>query len=122
MFHALGLNPVGFVPPAWLAREDAFAAADASGLLVSEDASGVRVHARHQHVRAPAIRWSGRTEFRAHVSALVASSRWRMQRHRSLLRLALHPQDLMHPVTARSVHREVERWFTVGPVVQYAEL
>ncbi len=122
LLRTLGLNPVGFIPPAWLAREATFEAVAKCGLRLSEDEGGVRVHARNVRIQAPAIRWSGRTPFRARASALIASWRWHTQRHRPLVRLALHPQDLSYPVSARSVQREVQRWLQRGDIIRYANV
>lgn len=117
-----GLEPIGFVPPAWLAHEDTFNAVRDAGLAFSEDARGVRVSARNQSLPAPAVRWSGRTTYRAHASAFVASVRWQTQRARPLVRLALHPQDLEHPVSAASVFKEVRKWLSLGAAGRYVEL
>ncbi len=120
--RALGLAPIGFVTPAWLAREATFDVVREAGLRVSEDAGGVRVHSRGMRLHAPALRWSGRTTMRAWGSRLTAAIRWRTQRATPFVRLALHPQDLAHPVTAASVEREVARWVRARRVVQYAQL
>ena len=120
--RALGLSPIGFIPPAWLAREGTFDAVRDAGLRVSEDASGVRVHARGVRLLAPALRWSGRTTIRAWGSRVTAAVRWRTQRATPFVRLALHPQDLAHPVTAASVVQEVARWTRARTVVRYGQL
>lgn len=120
--RALGLSPIGFVPPAWLAREATFDVVREAGLRVSEDAGGVRVHTRGVRLHAPALRWSGRTTMRAWGSRVTAAVRWRTQRATPFVRLALHPQDLAHPVTAASVEQEVARWTHARHVVQYAAL
>ncbi|MBC8086946.1 MAG: polysaccharide deacetylase family protein [Phycisphaerae bacterium] len=122
LLHELGFAPVGFVPPAWLARDDTLLAVRDAGLRISEDSHSIYVHERNERLAAPAVRWSGRTNARAHTSAFVASVRWRMQRDSSLLRLALHPQDLENPVTSTSVHRELNRWLSLRSVVRYADL
>jgi len=120
--RALGLAPMGFVPPAWLARESTHEVVREAGLLVSEDADGVRVHTRRVRLAAPALRWSGRTTLRAWGSCAMAELRWRTQRDAPLVRLALHPQDLTHPVTAQSVRREVARWVAARRIIRYDAL
>ena len=125
--RALGLQPIGFVPPAWLAREETFEAVFESGLRVSEDELGIRVHdaagpERKVRLAAPAVRWSGRTAIRAHASAIVAAWRWKTQRSLPLVRLALHPQDLLHPVSERSVRHEVPRWLSLRNTIRYADV
>ena len=120
--RALGLTPIGFIPPAWLAREATHDAVCDAGLHVSEDAGTIRVHTSHARLHAPALRWSGRSTVRAVGSRVMAAVRWRTQRTVALVRLALHPQDLDHPVTALSVEREVARWSRARRVIQYTQL
>ncbi len=120
--RALGLAPMGFVPPAWLAREYTHALVRDAGLAVSEDAHGVRVHGRGVRLAAPAVRWSGRSALRARASQLLAMARWHVHRAVPLVRLALHPQDLTHPVTAASVRAETARWARARTVMRYADL
>ncbi len=120
--RALGLAPIGFIPPAWLAREATHDAVRDAGLHMSEDAATIRVHTAHTRLYAPALRWSGRSTARAVGSRVMAAVRWRTQRTAALVRLALHPQDLDHPVTALSVEREVARWTRARRVIQYTQL
>lgn len=122
LLRSHGLRPIGFVPPAWLARNDTFVAAREAGISFSEDSSGIRLLERNQHLEAPAVRWSGRTTTRARVSVLAAAARWHTQRNRPFVRLALHPQDLEHPATAQSVYKEVRRWLNHGTIARYADL
>ncbi len=117
-----GLRPIGFVPPAWLAREDTFRAVRGAGLAVSEDVHGIRLHARATRLASPVIRWSGRTAWRARLSAAVADARWVTARGSWLARLALHPTDLRHPATAASVTAHLDRWRRLRHQHRYALL
>ena len=116
------LTAVGFIPPAWLARASTHDVVREVGLSFSEDAGAIHLHRRHRQLPAPALRWSGRTMVRAWGSRAVASGRWRLWQRAPLLRLALHPQDLAHPVTAASLKHELERWVRARTVVSYAQL
>jgi len=121
----LGLSPIGFVAPAWLAHEESYRAAARLGLRVSETERGVRVHDRAMMIDAPAVRWSARTGFRARVSAWLAGWRWRIHQSWSqtpLIRVALHPADVKHPATLRSVVRELSRWSQARHTWRYAQL
>ena len=118
----LGLGPVGFVPPAWLAREEGHRAAGAAGLGFSEDERIVRLFPSGQKLRSPVVRWSARSPARAWGSAAVARARWTLQRGAPLPRLALHPQDLAHPATARSLGVNLDRWLTVHQPISYSSL
>jgi predicted deacetylase len=118
----LGLRPVGFVPPAWLAREEGHRAVGASGLGFSEDQRIVRLFPSGRTVRSPVVRWSARSPARAWASAAVARARWTFQRGAPLLRVALHPQDLASPATARSLGVNLDRWLTVHQPISYVSL
>ena len=122
--RSAGLTPTGFVPPAWLAPSWLAALAAELELPITENDRHV---ARHDgfgveicRLRAPAVRWSGRSAWRAHASEGVA--RWRRLLHDAspLVRLALHPGDLRHHVTQRSVAAELMWWSARREGVSYS--
>jgi uncharacterized protein len=118
----LGLEPVGFVPPAWLAREATYEAAAAAGLRFSEDDRSVRLLLSGRRISSPVVRWSARTAARAWGSVAVARTRSLLQRRAQLPRIALHPRDLDHPATTRSLTRTLDRWLTWHRPGRYADL
>jgi predicted deacetylase len=120
--RSLGLDPTGFVPPAWLAREAAYEAAAAAGLAFSEDHRCVRLLASGRRVDSPVIRWSARTPTRAWGSAAVAAGRSVFQRGAEYPRIALHPRDVDHPATTRSIERTLDRWLGRHSAGRYADL
>ncbi len=120
--RALDLQPIGFVPPAWLALASTHSLVGESGLAFSEDAHGIHVHRASRVVPAPAVRWSGRSTWRAHASRAVAAWQWRRSRRASVLRLALHPQDLAHTVTARAALDAIATVPTRGVADSYGHL
>jgi predicted deacetylase len=123
--RAMGLDPVGFVPPAWLAKPATHEAARDAGLLVSEDAGAVYVHApggTPRSLRSPVVRWSGRGFVRAHGSVLFERLRWWFQHGEPLVRIALHPGDLAHPATAASIERGLDAWLSVRKQTFYRAL
>jgi uncharacterized protein len=122
VLRACGLDPIGFVPPAWLAREETHRACADLGLRVSEDDRSVRVHPRGVRLPSPVVRWSARTTVRAHASAAVARLRWALQRNAAVPRLALHPTDLDHPATRRSLERALGDWVAARGVGSYGAL
>ncbi len=119
--RALGFDPVGFVPPAWLMRADARPGIHAAGAVLTEDEAAIYLGGGRR-VATPALRWSARSALRAHASVLVASARWHRRRQTPLMRLALHPGDLSHPAVARSVARELHRWTAERAARPYASL
>jgi predicted deacetylase len=122
VLRALELEPIGFIPPAWLAREDCHAAAAALGLGMSEDTATVWLHHRAARVSAPVVCWSARTAPRAWGSVALAELRWLAHRRAVLVRFALHPTDLDHPATARSVVAALDRWVRARRLVSYRAL
>ena len=118
--RAAGLDPIGFVPPAWLCRNETHRAVADVGLRFSEDEAGLHLHPARGTLRAPAVRWSSRTGLRAHGSVVIARLRWHLQRRREVVRIALHPSDLAHPATARAVEAELGRWTREHPSVPYS--
>ena len=120
--RAIGLEPAGFVPPGWLAREDGHAAVRDAGLGFSEDERSVRLFPAGRRIASPAVRWSARTAVRAWGSVAVARGRWLVQGRARYPRVALHPQDYAHPRTARDLPATLDRWLTRHPPISYAAL
>jgi predicted deacetylase len=120
--RAMGLAPVGFVPPAWLATPDTHRAVKDAGLRVSEDDGAVYVHSLNHTLRSPVVRWSGRGFVRAYGSVLFERLRWWVQRGERVMRIALHPGDLEHPATAASIERGLDAWLSVRRQTFYRDL
>jgi uncharacterized protein len=121
--RAAGLRPIGFVAPAWLwRRADCLTAAIDAGLRFSEDAGAVYLHDRGMSLPSPVLRWSARTDFRANASAVVMDLQSWRHRHNWLVRIALHPGDVRHRATSRSVERALNRWASVRSPWRYASL
>jgi hypothetical protein len=118
----LGLEPTGFVAPAWLAGEPTYEAAAAAGLTFSEDDRCVRLLRTGRRVRSPVVRWSARTPARAWGSVAVAAARWMLQRGSKWPRIAFHPRDLDHAATAVSIRRTLDRWLGRHRPGRYADL
>jgi predicted deacetylase len=119
---ALGLDPVGFVPPAWLARPGGHEAAGRNGLAFSEDARAVHLYPSGRRIPSPVVRWSARGAVRAWGSVAVARARWALQGRAPLARIALHPQDLGHPATAAAIGPTLDRWLAQHRPLTYAAL
>lgn len=120
--RAMGTEPLGFVPPAWLAKPATHAAVRDAGLLVSEDARAVYDHAAGRTIPSPVVRWSGRSTTRAFGSVAFERMRWWVQRGQPVVRIALHPGDLAHRATARSVERGLDSWLSVRRQTFYRSL
>jgi uncharacterized protein len=122
LLRQLGLEATGFVPPAWLAREVTHQAAAAAGLAFSEDGRSVLLLPLLKRVRSPVVRWSTRTRTRTWGSVGVAGARSLLQHRARFPRIALHPGDLDHPATTRSVVQTLDRWLRRHSPGSYADL
>jgi len=118
----LGLEPVGFVPPAWLARDAAHRAAGGMGLGFSEDDRAIRLFPSGRRIPSPVVRWSARSTARAWGSVAVARARWTLQGAARHPRIALHPQDLGHRATAAAIGPTLDRWLARHPPISYTAL
>jgi predicted deacetylase len=119
---ALGLQPVGFVPPAWLARDAGHRAVAEAGLRFSEDDRAILLFPSGRRVPSPVVRWSARGPVRAWGSVAVARARWTLQGRARHPRIALHPQDLGHPATAAALGTTLDRWLARHPPITYTAL
>lgn len=122
MLRRCELDPVGFVPPAWLARPSCGVAAAECGLRISEDASSIYLHHRGTRLLSPVTRWSTRARWRAGTSRLVARARLALGRRTWLVRIALHPMDLSSAPVRRSIVQTMERWLAVRQPWRYSDL
>jgi uncharacterized protein len=122
LLRMLGLRPIGFVPPAWLAREEGHGAVADAGLGFSEDETGIRFYPGGRRLASAAVRWSTRGRLRPWGSVIVARGRWRFQREAPYPRLAFHPQDLDHPAVAAELGPTLDRWLTRHQPIAYEAL
>ena len=96
-FKQNGLNPSGFIAPAWLLGEEAERAIRDLGFAYTTRISGVW-DLRHQRVhRSQSLCWSVRSAWRRGLS--LAWNRWLFHHlvNAPLLRIAIHPVDIGHP-------------------------
>ncbi len=122
VLHACGVDPIGFVPPAWLGRPGWPSTMNSFGFRVSEDDAHVYLHERGTRIEAPVTRWSARTRLRASVSALVAELRWRGDPRARLMRVALHPSDLASRAVRESIASTLDHWCTSHLPFRYCQL
>jgi predicted deacetylase len=122
MLAAERLDPVGFVPPAWFHGEGLGEVLTARGFRVTEDAWSVIDLASGRRLRAPAVQWSARTQWRAAAGVAIAATRVPLERLRYLLRLVIHPPDIDVPMLADSVRRSLEALLRDRRPVSYLDV
>lgn len=120
--RAAGLEPVGFVAPAWLARPDLARVARNAGLRFIEDTQALTALAHGERIPAPATCWSTRRAWRRAGSVVVAAARLRLERARPLVRIAFHPPDAAWPWVLASCRRTLAALLERRAVITYGEV
>jgi hypothetical protein len=110
VFQEAGIEPIGFVAPAWLWQPHTRSVANSLGLPISEDEHAIYLLRRGTRLESPVIRWSARTAARATTSAIVARTMTWLHRRHWLMRIALHPTDLWRATTIHSAMRTIDWW------------
>ena len=121
LLRAVGLDPVGFVPPAWFHGHRLHAVLRARGLAITEDAFSVIRLSDGRRFRAPAVQWSTRKRWRAAVGIGIAVLRRPFDRPRSLLRFAIHPPDIESPAVAASLRASLAALLAERRAISYRE-
>ena len=121
--RGVGLEPLGFVPPAWLAGPTLPRILREEGLAFTEDARAIVVlNGEVRRIAAPATCWSTRRRWRAAGSVLVAALRLRLERTRPLVRVALHPSDAAGPAVLASCRRTLAALLAQRELTSYREV
>ena len=121
ILRTVGLDPAGFVPPAWFHGKGLGEVLATRGLEVTEDAFSVVRVADGQRFRAPAVQWSTRRRWRALAGVGIAAVRRPIDRPRLLLRLAIHPPDIESPPVARSLRAALDALLAQRQAISYRE-
>jgi uncharacterized protein len=122
MLRDAGLEPVGFVPPAWFHGRGLSDVLVRRGLRLTENAWHVWSVADGARYRAPAVHWSARTRFRAAAGVLIERLRRPHDALHAVVRLAIHPPDIEEPRVAASLRAALEHLLTRRTPVSYREV
>jgi len=126
VLRAARLEPIGFVPPAWLGGRELARVVREAGLGFTEDTRAIAALGPGRpirRIRAPATCWSTRPpRWRAAGSVVVAALRLRLERHRPLVRVALHPSDVASPAVLASCRRTLGALLATRRVTTYGEV
>ncbi len=121
VLEAWGLSPVGFVPPAWLFGPGTMNLLRERGLAITEGFWIIGDAVSGRRLFAPALSWSTAKPWRSVATVGVAALRLRMERSRSVVRVAIHPPDIDVPSVARSLRATLERLLATREVVSYRD-
>jgi uncharacterized protein len=104
-FQAIGLNPSGFIAPAWLLSQPAEQALRDLGITYTTRLRGVWNLQHDQIERSQSLCWSVRALWRRASSLAWNAYLYHRVKTRPLLRLAIHPVDIAH----RRVWQQIRR-------------
>lgn len=107
-FAQLGLQPPGFIAPAWLLSAPAETALRHAGVEYTtrlQEVQDLQTGVRHA---SQSLVWSVRAAWRRQVSLLWNAFLFTRLASNPLLRISIHPVDLQHPAIWRQICRLVQ--------------
>ncbi len=108
-FRKLGLDPAGFIAPAWLLSEGAEAALRKLGFDYTTRLGGVTDFVQGRAFASQSLVWSVRSFWRRGMSRVWNASLFRRLRAAPLLRIGIHPVDLEHRALWRQIETLIQR-------------
>jgi predicted deacetylase len=118
----VGLEPVGFVPPAWFHGRGLSEVLARRGLRLTENAWHVWSLGDGARYRAPAVHWSARTRLRAAAGVVIERMRRPHDAFFDVVRLAIHPPDIEEPRVASSLRAALDHLLACRAPASYREL
>lgn len=122
LFREAGLQPNGFIAPAWLMSEALLPAMKRSGFRYVVTYGSVHDLQTGSSLRAPVLCTTSRTALRRILTRPVVSGLARMYAGEQNLRIAVHPMDLQFPKIENYIYDLIERALSTRQVVTYADL
>ncbi len=122
MLRGAGLEPVGFVPPAWLFAAHTRRLACDRGLALTESFVWLENLQARERRFAPALSWSTARSWRSHVTAAIGGVRARLSAMQPVLRLSIHPPDVDVPSVRHSLERVTAHLASTRSFRRYQEL
>jgi len=102
-FRKVGLDPQGFVAPAWLLSDGADRALQRLGLTYTTRLGGLFDYTTGIHYASQSLVWSTRSWWRRIASRLWNARLFHQLKHCVLLRIGIHPTDLQHPAIWKQI-------------------
>jgi uncharacterized protein len=102
-FAECSLHPSGFIAPAWLLSEEARSALHKLKIRYTTTLRTIDDLTQNVSFRSQSLCWSSRSSLRRGISCLWNALLYRRLQTFELLRLAIHPIDLVHPLVWRQV-------------------
>ena len=108
-FRGAGLNPRGFIAPAWLLSRAAERAARDAEMEYTTRLNAVRDLRLGEDFSSHSMVYSVRAEWRRTVSLAWNATLYQIARHDALVRLSIHPVDYSHPAIWSQINRFVDQ-------------
>lgn len=99
----VGLDPQGFVAPAWLLSEGADRALQRLGIAYTTRIGGIFDYTTGIHHTSQSLVWSTRSWWRRILSRMWNAHLFRRLKPCVLMRIGIHPSDLNHPAIWRQI-------------------
>ena len=108
-FCGLGLDPRGFIAPAWLLGTEAEAALRELGIEYTTLLGRVVDFKRDKSYASQSLVWSARSAWRRAVSRVWNAFLFRRLAGNPLMRISIHPVDIEHPAIWRQIRALISR-------------
>lgn len=92
----IGIYPLGFTPPAWLISKECIKELKNLGFHYLTTYHGILLLQNNKFIKAPVLVWSTRGKLRKKISKIWIKITKYFFSNSDILRLAIHPSDLMH--------------------------
>lgn len=119
-FRKIGLNPKGFVAPAWLLSEGADRALQRLGLGYTTRIGGVFDYTTGVQHHSQSLVWSTRSWWRRPLSLLWNAYLFRRMQTSPLLRIGIHPPDIQHRAVWSQIKALTQKALTRRAATTYA--
>ena len=119
-FHRIGIDPEGFVAPAWLVSEGTDRALRRLGIAYTTRIGGVFDYARDVQHASQSLVWSTRSALRRMMSRVWNAHLFGRLEACSLLRIGIHPPDVQHLAVWRQIKILTARALESRTAVTYA--
>ena len=120
-FHSVGLQPSGFIAPAWLLSEEGEHAIRELGIVYTTRLRTVTDLQQGREWRSQSLCWSVRTAWRRAMSLAWNASLFHRLENAELMRIAVHPVDIEHPRIWKQITRLVAAAGSVREAMTYRE-
>lgn len=107
--RSAGFNPQGFIAPAWLCGKKAREAVRAYGFAYTTYLGDIYDYTRNKSIPTQSLVWSVRAPWRRQMSLVWNQLLFLRNLRKPILRISLHPPDMIYPQIWRQVETLIRR-------------